>query len=847
MQTHLNCIKKLILSFLLAYLVSNLNTVEASIHYDLSTPPEHFNYVFYDSANSNLGWMRTADFNGDGAPDLILSSSGSDKNGSNTGSTYIIFDINSYLSSVSTTEIDLSVSTNYHLRIDGAGTDSYHSRPTMADINNDGNDELLISGATSFNSRTSSGSVYIYNGVLLSTYASSTGNVIQTSDTTQFWVRYDGPEEYSFLGLSYGHTNFTDIDNDGGDDILIKVETGQNGVDYSGSAYLIKSSLISAISGTGNTRDLASATSYNVRIDGDGEYNIMYGGTQFIDLDRNGEEDLVIMNGYATYEGRSSSGGGWIIRDTAINSLSGTGNILDMRTPANYWIRIYGSASNEILANTPSNSVTDLNGDGYNDLILGAAYADKNSRTNSGSLYIIDNAILNAISSDGSNLDLNNSSSYSLRIDGAEASSTLSNYYFSLSDLNSDSLPDLLIAAEGTFGVNPDGYIYMIDNSLINDFSSTGTIVDLATPQNYTYRFIGQQDGALVGPYAQDINNDGIRDMLLSSDLATIDGRTQSGAGYIIFNFPQSISFESGSFTDEETYQATVTVDASDASLTNVAGVEVQLNSNSFTGTWQNCSASDGTFDETTETVVCTISSVPAGANTLYFRAVDEKGTYTASSQYLSVPVEFIPASPTPTLTPSATPTIQTTPGVTTTQTNIKNQQQGRAANCPEHFSYCSHFGPNAKQTETGFVTGTGETGKLQVYLPKAATPHDVHIEFKKVNMLDMFSNPKDIVPFPWMQGYNTAGEIYKINVLSAFNGYPIVDFEAPGVVIVPFDANVLASRNIDVNRLRIAFFNTQTRKWQIIPNDTVVNWQDHTLANITQNYGYFAVVYGRN
>lgn len=204
------------------------------------------------------------------------------------------------------------------------------------------------------------------------------------------------------------------------------------------------------------------------------------------------------------------------------------------------------------------------------------------------------------------------------------------------------------------------------------------------------------------------------------------------------------------------------------------------------------------------------------------------------------------PATPTPTSIPTPTATaVSPTPGAQVQNTRTNKPAQ-RASNCPEHFKYCSDIGPNSKQTSSGFITGTGETGEVQVYIPKAATPHDLHIEFKKVNILDMFSNPKEIVPFPWMQGYNTAGEIYQINVLSAFNGYPIIDFNAPGVVIVPFDPDVLASRKIATDRLRIAVFNTSTRKWEILKENTVVNWSNHTLANISQRYGYFAVVYKR-
>lgn len=209
--------------------------------------------------------------------------------------------------------------------------------------------------------------------------------------------------------------------------------------------------------------------------------------------------------------------------------------------------------------------------------------------------------------------------------------------------------------------------------------------------------------------------------------------------------------------------------------------------------------------------------------------------------------------TPTPTATPTLTPTV--VPSAVPTATSVPQPtarplskapatESQRASNCPEHYKYCVDVGPKSKENKNDFVSGSENTGSVQVYIPSAASPHDLHIEFKQVNLFDMFANPLRIVPFPWSQGLNTAGEIFTITPLSAFNGYPVVDFKAPGIVIIPFDPAIIARRNIDASLLRIAVFNTETRKWEVLKDNTVLNWKDYTLANITERYGYFVVVY---
>ncbi|MCX7996207.1 MAG: cellulase family glycosylhydrolase [Patescibacteria group bacterium] len=173
-----------------------------------------------------------------------------------------------------------------------------------------------------------------------------------------------------------------------------------------------------------------------------------------------------------------------------------------------------------------------------------------------------------------------------------------------------------------------------------------------------------------------------------------------------------------------------------------------------------------------------------------------------------------------------------------------QDEKGQRPANCPENFRYCSHLGPHALSNGTGFVSGSEETESVQVFIPRSATPHDLHVLFSRVHPWELSLNTMESIPLPWSQGLNTAGEIYNIQVVSAFNGYPIVEFAEPGIVMIPFDRSVLAERKISADRLRIARYVHSQKRWRPLPGKPVINWQNNTVAMVSSEYGYFAVVY---
>lgn len=89
----------------------------------------------------------------------------------------------------------------------------------------------------------------------------------------------------------------------------------------------------------------------------------------------------------------------------------------DLATSTNYNLRFDGGSASEFFP-TGALKTADVDGDGKQDILVAGSYADNNSRANSGSVYVIYGSLLETFSGTGNNINLSNSSNYSLRFDG---------------------------------------------------------------------------------------------------------------------------------------------------------------------------------------------------------------------------------------------------------------------------------------------------------------------------------------------------------------------------------------------------------------------------------------------
>lgn len=202
--------------------------------------------------------------------------------------------------------------------------------------------------------------------------------------------------------------------------------------------------------------------------------------------------------------------------------------------------------------------------------------------------------------------------------------------------------------------------------------------------------------------------------------------------------------------------------------------------------------------------------------------------------------------TPTPTPTPTSAPT--NTPSPTSTQTTSSNNSSTSNSNrdeasCPKGYTLCPNAGPITQSTQTIESEGLLNSKSAKMLVQRDASSMDLKIRIHHDVVSSIF-NKLATLPLPWQQGFNTVGEVYNYSAVAAFNGYPVTQLDKPVTLILPYDPNKLYGRNHKT--LRIAFYNSEKKRWQIIPNNTVINTEQHTIANTTNKFGYYAVVYSK-
>jgi len=312
------------------------------------------------------------DFNGDGLGDVIIGAPLADFNGTESGSSYIVFGRNSFGSS-----LDLSsLNGSNGFRLDGlaAYDESGYSVSRAGDINGDGVDDVIIGGyKADANGNIDSGSCYVVFGSSSGFASALQLNTLNGSNG----FRLNGVAAGDHAGVSVSAAG--DVNGDGLSDIIIgALLADSNGTD-SGSGYVVFGSTtfgptldLSALNGSNGFRlnGVAAGDGAGVSvsaagdINGDGLSDVIVGA--FL-ADSNGTDS---GSSYIVF-GRSNFGSS--LELSALNGGNG--------------FRLNGVATGDHSGNSVSD-VGDVNGDGLGDVIIGAIRADPNGAS-SGSSYVV--------------------------------------------------------------------------------------------------------------------------------------------------------------------------------------------------------------------------------------------------------------------------------------------------------------------------------------------------------------------------------------------------------------------------------------------------------------------------
>lgn len=197
-------------------------------------------------------------------------------------------------------------------------------------------------------------------------------------------------------------------------------------------------------------------------------------------------------------------------------------------------ITIYGIDSGDLLGKFGSVAIGDFNGDGNQDILLGAPSGDGpgNSRVDAGEAYIIfGSATL------PSSIDLADFPGPSVTIYGIDPGDN-AGFAVAAGDVNGDGIDDIIISAPGGDGPNNDrdglGEIYIIFGE-----PKMPSAIDLAVPGAFDTVIYGTSFRAMFGAALAigNINNDDIGDVIIGAP--TADGpagsRPDAGDVYLVF------------------------------------------------------------------------------------------------------------------------------------------------------------------------------------------------------------------------------------------------------------------------------------------------------------------------
>jgi hypothetical protein len=381
-------------------------------------------YNFSGAAVSTAG-----DINGDGFDDFIIGADRTTLRGYATGSSYVVFGTAAGMGA----HVNLATLDGSHgFRVDGVvGMDMSGCAVAAAgDINGDGIDDLVIGAYDANLNGVNVGAAYVVFGSHAARPAQLNLEILDGSNG----FRLDGVANSDFTGASVNSAG--DINGDGVSDILIGAPNADANGANAGAAFVV----FGSASGFASHIELNSLDGHNgFRLDGVAAGDASGRAVAAVgDINGDGFADFVIGAPGADVSGQNVGasyvvfgGPGTFPAQTNLGQLDGSNGF-----------RIDGVAANDGSGGAVS-GVGDLNGDGYDDIVIAASGASANG-VNAGAAYVLFGAAtgfaahINLSSLDGSS---------GFRLDGVAVNDRTGAAVSGAGDIDGDGYDDLIIGA----------------------------------------------------------------------------------------------------------------------------------------------------------------------------------------------------------------------------------------------------------------------------------------------------------------------------------------------------------------------------------------------------------------
>ncbi|NER98660.1 MAG: hypothetical protein F6J86_33360, partial [Symploca sp. SIO1B1] len=426
---------------------------------------------------------------------------------------------------------DLNGTNGFILNGIALGNGSGYSLSSAGDINNDGIDDLIIGALWADpNGNDNAGQSYVVFG---SSNGFSPSFELSNLDGTNGFI-LNGINAYDYLGNSVSSAG--DINGDGIDDLII----GASGADPNGNSGGGKSYVVFGSSNGFSTNfDLSSLDGTNgfilkgIAEDDNSGYSVSSAG----DINGDGIDDLIIGAPDADPNGNSDAGQSYVVFGSS-NGFSASFDLSQLNGSNGF---ILNGINGGDFSGRSVSSAGDINGDGIDDLIIGASGADPNGNSSVGQSYVV----FGNSNGFSSNFDLSNlDGTNGFVLNGINTFDFSGISVSSAGDINNDGIDDLII---GAYSADPDGnsdagQSYVVFGSS-NGFSPSLDLSNLNGSNGFILNGIngGDFSGRSVSS-AGDINGDGIDDLIIGASGADPNGNSDAGQSYVVFGSSKGFS-----------------------------------------------------------------------------------------------------------------------------------------------------------------------------------------------------------------------------------------------------------------------------------------------------------------